>query len=149
MISNAGDSLASPVFPLYATPRTAIFGLYMLVWFLIISRVFSATNFGMLLFVSLASLMILAVSGASEYMKYGSIARQCPPTPGPGVCMFTLGCLLAISITSRAFTPISAHIFASSFASAILTSLKVFSIHLLISAVLASVFISLPFTNVA
>ena len=81
-------------------------------------------------------------------MKYGSIAKQCPPTPGPGLCMFTLGCLFAISITSRALTPISAPIFASSFASAMFTSLKVFSIHLDNSAVLASVSIISPFTKV-
>ena len=80
-------------------------------------------------------------------MKYGSIARQCPPTPGPGECMFTLGCLFAISITSSAFTPILVHIFASSLASAMLTSLKVFSIHLDNSAVFASVFINAPSTN--
>ena len=57
--------------------------------------------------------MIFAVSGISEYMKYGSIARQCPPTPGPGESIFTRGCLFAILITSNMLIPSFDPIFAN------------------------------------
>ena len=64
---------------------------------------------------------------------------QCPPTPGPGVWTFTLGCLLANSISSHTLTPSVSQILSISFARAMLTSLNVFSNSLHTSAVVASV----------
>ena len=61
IISKAGLSLVSPVFPLYETPKIAIFASFS------VSKIFSTysdTKDGILLLVSLANLIILAVSGA-------------------------------------------------------------------------------------
>jgi len=74
--------------------------------------------------------------------RYGSFVRHGPPTPGPGVCMFTLGWVFASSIAFLASTPCCSHISASWFVKAILTSLNVFSASLEISAVAASVSIT-------
>jgi hypothetical protein len=63
------------------------------------------------------------------------MGRQCPPTPGPGLKrMNPNGLVLAASIASHTSTPSSLPNMASSFISAILTCLKVFSISLASSA---------------
>ena len=36
-------------------------------------------------------------------INQGSTAIQCPPTPGPGCKILTLGCLFAISMSSQGF----------------------------------------------
>ena len=64
---------------------------------------------------------------------------QCPPTPGPGFKIFTLGCLLASLINSLISIFKLSQRIDNSFANAIFTSLKLFSVNLAISAVLASV----------
>ena len=64
---------------------------------------------------------------------------QCPPTPGPGVKILTLGCLFAIRIISYTSILSDLQIFANSFAYAMLISLNVFSTTFVISAVLISV----------
>lgn len=74
--------------------------------------------------------------------RYGSLGRHGPPTPGPGMWMFTLGWVLASFITSVTSTPWHSQIRASWFAKAMFTSRKVFSASLAISAVVASVSIT-------
>ena len=66
---------------------------------------------------------IFASSGNFSTMNHGSTARQCPPTPAPGLSIFTLGCLLANSINSNTLIPILSAIIESSLANAIFTSL--------------------------
>ena len=64
---------------------------------------------------------------------------QWPPTPGPGVRILTLGCLLAIRMISYTSILSDRQIFASSLANAILISRNVFSTTFVISAVRISV----------
>jgi len=64
---------------------------------------------------------------------------QCPPTPQLGCKIFTLGCLLAKSISSHTLIPALSQIKDNSLANAICTSREEFSVNLHISAVLQSV----------
>ena len=63
---------------------------------------------------------------------------QCPPTPAPGDNMSTLGCLFVNPINSLTSIPKLSQIIDNSFAKAIFTSLKLFSVNLA-SSVLSSV----------
>ena len=100
------------------------------------------------------SLTFLAVvirgvnSGVLLTMNHGSTAIQCPPTPGPGCKILTLGCLLLILISSQTFIPRLSHITDNSFAKAIPTSREAFSVSFAISAVFELVIVKLPLTNV-
>ncbi len=65
----------------------------------------------------------------------GSIGRQCPPTPGPGLKgMKPNGLVEAAEIASQTSIPMSCAYIASSFTSAMLMCRKVFSISLASSA---------------
>jgi len=95
-----------------------------------------------------SSLIVPYVS--SPYLRsHGSLGRQCPPTPAPGVCMFLygfasgfvgmLGRLFTNRFTSCTSAPSDSQISAISLANAMFTSRYVFSVTLAISAVSAFV----------
>ena len=88
-----------------------------------------------------------AASGAAPTRNHGSTAMQWPPTPGPGRRTLTRGWWFARRMASQTSTPMCSAISANSLASATLTSRKVFSITLTISAVVASVRMIAPLTK--
>ena len=104
------------------------------------------THSGLLSLVSRAVRMIRASSGAWLTMNQGSTAMQWPPTPGPGCRMLTRGWRFARRISSHTLMPSLSQIRDSSFAKAMFTSRKLFSVSLAISAVRQSVSMQSPST---
>ena len=91
--------------------------------------------------------LIFESSLKADIKNHGSTAIQWPPTPTPGLRIFTLGCLFVKLIKSQIFTFNFSEIIDNSLAKDIWRSRYEFSASLHSSAVLASVSSISPLTN--
>ena len=143
-ISIEGDSRKSSTSALKAKPKQAIVGFLNLLAF---STIFLMTQSGLESLTSRAVLIKRASSGALSIINQGSTAIQWPPTPGPGCKIFTRGCRFAKAISDQTSIFSLSQISDNSFAKAIFTSRKEFSVSWDSSAVLESVSNTWPLTN--
>ena len=114
---------------------------------IVLTTLATVAGFAGLMPAHFVGLRLLGLSGALAAMNHGSTAMQWPPTPGPGWRIFTRGWRLAMRITSHTLMPARSQTIESSLAKAMLTSRKLFSESLTISAVRESVPTTSPRTK--